>query len=133
MSDLLAELRRPIVQKAPTRQQKGAIPKLLTHRLTSGGLTADELRDRYVNAHTNCLDSLGYVGRELIKQYPDGWKRKLRSLYKMDWSRQNRLWEDDLIQGGKTVRTTIGIALGACTMLEACGSKIPEDLARYQR
>ena len=120
MSDLLAGLPRPIVQKALTRQQKGVIPKLLTHRPTSGGRTADELRDHY-------------VGRELIKQYPDGWKRKLRSLYKIDWSRQNRLWEGNLIQGGKMVRATIGIALGACTMLEACGAKIPEDLARYQR
>ena len=101
--------------------------------LIEGEITADDLRDNYVNAHTNCLNSLGYVGRELVKQYPDGWRRKLRRLTKIDWSRENRLWEGNLIQGGKMVRTTIGLALGACAILEACGAQIPADLARYQR
>ena len=101
--------------------------------LIKGDITADELRDNYVNAHTNCLNSLGYVGRDLIRQYPDGWKRKLRYLSKIDWSRSNQLWEGNLIQGGKMVRTTIGLALGACAILEVCGAKIPADLARYQR
>ena len=38
-----AGLPRPVVQKALTRQQKEAIPKLLMHRLTAGGRTVDEL------------------------------------------------------------------------------------------
>ena len=101
--------------------------------LIKDNITADDLRNHYVNAHTNCLNSLGYVGRELIKQYPGGWTRKLRSLSKIDWSRSNPLWDGNLMQGGKMVRTTIGLALGACVILEACGAKIPVDLARYQK
>ncbi len=101
--------------------------------LIKGDISPDELRANYVNAHTNCMNSLGMAGKEIIKQYPDSWKRRLRPLSKIDWSRTNPMWDGNLIQGKKMVRTTIGIALGACAILRECGAKIPKALGQYEK
>ncbi len=96
-------------------------------------ITPDDLRSNYVHGHTNCLNSLGMVGRVTIERYPDSWKKKLSPLSDMNWFRDNPLWEGNLVQGKKMVRTTVGIALGAVAILEHCGIKIPEELGRYKR
>lgn len=101
--------------------------------LINNEITADELRANYVHGHTNCLNSLGYVGRVVIAQHPDSWKKKLSGLSKINWLRENPMWDGNLIQGKKMVRTTIGIALGAAVILRECGIDIPEDLARYEK
>lgn len=101
--------------------------------LMKGEISPDELRASFVNGHTNCLNSLGMAGKEIMKQYPDDWKRKLRALSKINWSRENPIWEGGLIQGKKMVRTTIGIAIGACIILRACGANVPPELARYEQ
>lgn len=100
--------------------------------LINGTISSDELRANYVHAHTNCLNSLGMAGREIIKQFPDTWEKKLSGLSKLVWSRDNPVWEGNLLQGKKMVRTTIGIALGACVIIRSCGSKVPNELARYE-
>ena len=100
--------------------------------LIQGHISSDELRANYVNAHTNCLNSLGIAGREIIRQFPDKWEKKLVGLSKLSWSRKNPKWQGNLIQGGKMVRTTIGIALGACVILRTCRAKVPDELARYE-
>lgn len=101
--------------------------------LINGNITPDELRANYVNAHTNCLNSLGIAGREIIKQFSDKWEKKLSGLSKINWSRENPQWEGNLLQGKKMVRTTIGIALGACVILRICKATIPDELARYEK
>ncbi|WOV92928.1 MAG: DNA sulfur modification protein DndB [Candidatus Nitrosoabyssus spongiisocia] len=101
--------------------------------LINGNILPDELRENYVHGHTNCLNSLGITGRVAIKRHPTTWKKKLLALSNLDWSRNNSVWEGNLILGRKMVRTTIGIMLGSCVMLEHCKIKIPEDLKRYQK
>ena len=91
--------------------------------LINGKISPDDLRADYVNGHTNCLNSLGIVGRDTIKQYPNRWKKKLSALSGIDWSRENPVWDGNLIQDKKMVRTTVGIELGAMAILEHC--KIP--------
>ena len=91
--------------------------------LINGKISPDDLRADYVNGHTNCLNALGIVGRDTIKQYPNRWKKKLSSLSGIDWSRENPVWDGNLIQDRKMVRTTVGIELGAMAILEHC--KIP--------
>ena len=91
--------------------------------LINGKISPDDLRADYVNGHTNCLNALGIVGRDTIKQYPNRWKKKLSALSGIDWSRENPVWDGNLIQDKKMVRTTVGIELGAMAILEHC--KIP--------
>ena len=88
--------------------------------LIQGKISSDDLRAGYVNGHTNCLNALGIVGKEAIRQYPDKWKKKLSALSGIDWSRENPVWDGNLIQDKKMVRTTVGIELGAAAILEHC-------------
>lgn len=128
--------------RRPSQEQKDTIKRFWNcvaknipewQLLVSGDITADELRQNYVNAHTNCLNALGMVGKTVILHYPDNWEKKLAKLSQIDWSRENPKWEGNLIQGKKMVRTTIGIALGAGTILRECGLKVPDELSRYEQ
>ena len=128
--------------RRPSKEQKETIRKFWKsvtnvmpewQNLLDGRTTADDLRAKYVNAHTNCLNSLGIVGRVMIKKYPEKWQRKLSALSGIDWSRENPMWEGNLIQGKKMVRTTIGIMLGASSILRECNIPVPADLRRYEK
>lgn len=99
--------------------------------LLNDDISSDELRQNYVHAHTNCLNTLGIVGKIIIKENPTTWKKKLSVLSKVDWSRDNPIWEGNLIQGKKMVRTTIGIIMGASVILKQCGITVPEELRMY--
>ena len=128
--------------RRPNQEQKDTIRRFWNcvaknlpewQNLISGHISADELRQNYVNAHTNCLNSIGMVGKTIIEQHPDNWEKKLTSLSKIDWSRENPKWDGNLIQGKKMVRTTIGIALGAAMILRECGATVPKELRRYEQ
>lgn len=127
--------------RRPSQDQKDTIKKFWIcvtknlpewQNLINENISPDDLRQNYVNAHTNCLNALGIVGRETIKKYPDTWKAKLAALSKIDWSRENPMWEGNLMQGKKMVRTTIGIMLGASTILRNCKIEVPKELRRYE-
>ncbi|MDI1495461.1 MAG: DNA sulfur modification protein DndB [Cenarchaeum symbiont of Oopsacas minuta] len=96
-------------------------------------ITSDDLRAGYVNGHTNCLNALGIVGKETIKQYPDKWKKKLSALSRIDWSRENPVWDGNFIQDKKMVRTTVGIDLGAAAILEHCKISVPKKPKRSKK
>ena len=95
-------------------------------------LSADDLRANYVNAHTNCLNSLGLAGKIIVNSYPDKWKQKLSALRNIDWSRENPEWSGRLLQGKQMVRTTAGVTLGANMILRKCNVKIPKEMRELE-
>ena len=101
--------------------------------LINDKISPDELRANYVNGHTNCLNSFGIVGKKIINQYPDKWKKKLSAISNINWSRDNHIWDGNLIQDKKMVRTTIGIELGASVILKQCKIHINEKSTRLKK
>ena len=101
--------------------------------LINDELSPDDLRANYVNGHTNCLNALGIVGKEIIKQYPTTWKKKLSGLSNIDWSRDNPIWDGNLMQDKKMIRTTVGIELGASIMLKHCAISIQKKSRRSEK
>ncbi|MDA8030040.1 MAG: DNA sulfur modification protein DndB [Alphaproteobacteria bacterium] len=89
--------------------------------LIKGTMTPRDLRGMFVNTNTNCLNALGIVGRVIREAHPDDWVKKMTLLRKIDWSRSNALWDGNLMQDGKLVRTTVGIEMGADAILKECG------------
>ena len=89
--------------------------------LIDGTMTPKEIRDTFVNTHTNCLNALGIAGRAFREKHGERWIKKLRALERVDWSRSNPLWDGNLMQDGKLVRTTVGIQMGADAILAECG------------
>lgn len=101
--------------------------------LIKGTISPDQLRENYVNGHTNCLNALGMMGRAVVQEYPNGWKRKLANLATVDWSRENPIWDGNLIQDKKMVRTTVGIEMGARAIMEQCKMPISRDPRRRKK
>ncbi|MCH7560719.1 MAG: DNA sulfur modification protein DndB [Thaumarchaeota archaeon] len=83
-------------------------------------VTAGELRKNYVNSHTNLLNALGMVGHILITYYPD-WKKYLKKLQKIDWSRNSSLWAGKIVLDGRMMKQKIGIKKAADVILHECG------------
>jgi DNA sulfur modification protein DndB len=67
----------------------------------SKNVTSSELRKDYLHAHAICLQVLGSIGAQIIEEFPNNWKSKLKLLSKVDWSRTNvNLWEGRALQNG---------------------------------
>jgi DNA sulfur modification protein DndB len=65
-------------------------------------IQASQLRKDYVNAHSIAIVALGIAGNNLINEYPDDWKTRLKYLQKINWHRENRdVWEGKVIIGGR--------------------------------
>ncbi len=72
------------------------------------------LREGYVHAHGVALLALGIAGVDLIAQYPDEWKSRLKRVRKIDWSRSNvQIWEGRAMLQGKISKAARQVALTA--------------------
>lgn len=91
--------------------------------LMQGEIAPSELRRGYVHAHTNVLAAIGIAGHVLIAQYPDSWKRMLKNLRRVDWSRDCDMWEGKLIIRGRMLKNKTGIKAAAAEILKSCGVK----------
>ena len=100
--------------------------------LLNGEMAPFDLRTNFVHTNTNCLNSLGIVGRVIREMQPKYWRSKMTGLRNIDWSRDNPLWEGNLLQGGRMVRTVVGIELGANVILEKCGIRLDEKRRRHE-
>lgn len=100
--------------------------------LIKGKMTPFDLKTSYVHGSANLLNSLGIVGRILLEDYPDTWKKKLSRLRDVDWKRDNPEWEGRLLQGGRMVNTTIGIEMAANVLLKKCGIKLSEHRREFE-
>ena len=127
-------LKTEIKSISPEQQQMAAefwretasnIPEwsLLVHNK----IAPHELRKGYVHAYTNVLTAIGLAGNILLSNYPDSWKRMIRGLQKIDWSRDYPLWEGKLVLRGRMLKNKTGIKAAAREILRACGVKKPVD------
>ncbi len=83
--------------------------------LMENKLKPENLREEYIHAHTNVLSALGMVGHILV-QDPD-WKTKLKKLQKIDWRKNNPIWEDKVVMDGKMLKNRLGIKRAANEIL----------------
>lgn len=94
-------------------------------------VSPSELRSEYVHSHTNILNALGMVGYVLITKYSDSWKQKLKGLQKIDWARDNPIWQGKIIIDGRMLKQRAGINKAADVILKECGVDI--TLAEFEK
>jgi DNA sulfur modification protein DndB len=100
--------------------------------LLTKDVVPSELRKNYVNTNTNLLNALGIAGRFLIKEFPDDWQDKLRSLKKIDWSREAPEWDGRLIINGQMQKQIIGIELAANIIMKKCGLPLSAERLKIE-
>jgi len=75
-----------------------------------GSLTPYDLRKSYIHAHGVFLSVIAQIGFELLSEGLD-YRKYLSDISKIDWDRNNSLWEGRTIQNGRISKSTTSIQL----------------------
>ncbi len=66
-------------------------------------MSPSDYRKNYINTFGLVLEALGQLGNYLYKNNIKNWKTIILDLNKIDWSRENELWEGCVISQGRIV------------------------------
>ena len=64
------------------------------------------------------------MGKDLLKQFPTNWKSKLKNLNKINWLKNNSIWQQRVIINGRVVKNNNSIILAANVIKKALGIKL---------
>jgi len=102
-------------------------------KVKDGRIAASEIREGFIHSHGIALQAIGLAGNSLLKKYPQGWKKCLKYLEKIDWSRNNaRLWEGRALIGGKVSKATTNIVLTTNVIKQELGIELSPEEARVE-
>lgn len=77
-------------------------------------VSSSDLRQNYIHAHGVALAALGHAGADLLSKHPTDWKKKLKALSTLDWSRSNEsLWEGRAMVLGRISKARNNVMLTA--------------------
>lgn len=62
-----------------------------------------EVRSSSICSLSITLVAIGHGGNKLLHVFPDDWKKKVANLTKVDWKKENSIWNDLLLVNGKVV------------------------------
>lgn len=86
-----------------------------------GGMTAQDIRERYICSHGIVLQALGRVGHCVFGQDKESYRLLLQNLTSIDWSLKNRDWEGRAILGGRITKSPLNVILTANYIKKICG------------
>jgi DNA sulfur modification protein DndB len=102
-------------------------------KVKEGKIAASENREGFIHSHGIALQAIGIAGHALLKKFPQGWKKKLNALSKIDWARTNaRLWEGRALIGGKVSKATTNIVLTTNVIKQELGVELSPEEARVE-
>jgi DNA sulfur modification protein DndB len=98
------------------------------NKVKAGETNAAFLRKNYIHAHGLALQVLGAIGAYLLEQFPDNWKRRLRKISTVDWSRDNAtLWEGRALVGGRVSKAHNNVILTKNILKEILGLPLTKE------
>lgn len=93
-----------------------------------GRMPSSEVREGFIHSHGIALQALGKAGNALLKAQPKQWRKHLKGLEKIDWSRKNRkLWEGRAMHLGVLQKKLVNINLTANVVKKAYGLKLSAE------
>lgn len=82
------------------------------HQVLEQKLSAAEVRRDLLHTHGVVLQALGRAGNVLLREQPQTWKKPLKKLSRLDWSRSNsKLWEGRALVGGRVSKAGTHVTL----------------------
>ena len=92
-----------------------------------------ELREQYVHAHGVILQALGQIGADLLPRPESQWKKILKKLEGIDWSRSNPDWEGRAMHHGRISKARTNVILTANYIKAALGLDLSASEKAYER
>lgn len=92
-----------------------------------------ELREQYVHAHGVILQALGHIGADLLPRPESQWKKALKRLESIDWSRSNPDWEGRAMHHGRISKARTSVILTANYIKMALGLELSASEKAYER
>jgi DNA sulfur modification protein DndB len=109
MEDLSAEERRELATSFWDEAAK-LFPEW--QQVLDQKLSAAEVRRDLLHTHGVVLQALGRAGNVLLREQPQAWKKSLKKLSRLDWSRSNaKLWEGRALVGGRVSKASTHVTL----------------------
>jgi DNA sulfur modification protein DndB len=102
-------------------------------QVQAGRQPASEVREGFVHGHGIALQAFGKAGNALLRADPKGWRARLASLAKIDWSRTHTgLWEGRAMIGGRMSKMTNSVLLTTNVIKEALKLPLTEEEAKVE-
>jgi DNA sulfur modification protein DndB len=87
-----------------------------------------DLRQNFVHAHGIALHALGMAGAELLASEPRAWRRSVKRLKGLDWSRKNKgQWEGRAMVHGRISKARSNLQLTAAAIKKTFGLNLNES------
>lgn len=102
-------------------------------RVASREVTASEMRRDYIHAHGVAVQAIATAGAQLMRSSPKDWKKRLRRLRDIDWSRSNRgLWDNRALVAGKVNKSKNNVTLVTNVIVRALGLRLLPEAQRIE-
>ncbi|WP_042861436.1 DNA sulfur modification protein DndB [Acinetobacter radioresistens] len=96
------------------------------NQLENGQVLPEQLREQYVHAHSVVWLALASVSKQLMDYHPTDWHQYIEKLSTIDWSRDNLVWKDRCVVGGRISKTRQNIILTANQIMQEIGLELPK-------
>lgn len=98
-----------------------------------GEVRSSELRSDCVHAHGVALQALANLGAALLEKRPNTWKKDLKALGKVDWSRKNPTWEGRALVAGRINKTQNHVTLTSNYLKHVLGLPLTEAESKLEK
>jgi DNA sulfur modification protein DndB len=96
-------------------------------------MSAGEVRTDFIHSHGIALHAIGKVGSILMRDGTNAWKRPLRRLKEIDWSRSNsKLWEGRALIGGRVSKAQHNVILTTNAIKKHLGLTLTPEEQRVE-
>lgn len=96
------------------------------NQLENGQVNPEQLREKYVHAHGVVWLALASISKQLMDAHPTDWYEYIEELNSIDWSRENPVWKDRCIVGGRISKSRQNIILTANQIMHEIGLDLPK-------
>ena len=102
-------------------------------RVMKGEMASSEVREGFIHSHGIALQALGQAGNTLLHTHPDDWRKHLRKLQTLDWSRSNAaLWEGRALVGGRVIKGNANLVLTTNVIKHTLGLPLNAEQQRIE-
>lgn len=96
-------------------------------------VTSSEIRRDYIHAHGIALQAIGKLGNDLIKEFPNNWKNKIKQIKRINWARSNAsFWEGRAMIGGRLSKSSQNIILTTNALKKELGLTLSPNEQRME-